>query len=175
MIHIIKIWGGVFNVKRTCTIFAMSQEQRFVIAKMREKSGRIAEHIAKCIIWKSSYPTYSHWTDEISNFINEIARIRCKSKIKVNTVIDNMFNQCGTDLYDALNVLLDTYEECRREDPPYPEACITKDDALDFFNCYQEISDVISRYISTHKITQGRRNYQNEIRPLIIPILNRYC
>ena len=86
-----------------------------------------------------------------------------------------MFDQCGTDMYDALNVLLDTYEECRRKDPPYPEVSITDDDALDFFNCYQEVSDIVSKYISTHKIIQGRRSYQDEIRPLIAPIISRYC
>lgn len=157
------------------SIFAMSQDRSFVIAKMNQEAPVICEHIAKCILWKKSYWSFDDWIKEITSHINRIARIKCTSKLKYSTYRSNLFNQMGTNYYDALNILWDVYEDCLDDDDPYPEVDITNEDGINMFKCYNEIADNVSKYLATHKIIQGNHHYDKEIRPIVEPTLIKYC
>lgn len=161
-------------------IFGMADPVNNLYIRMTERSWVMLEHIGKCIIWGKDYHSYDHWVhEEISAYVNEIARKKTKTPLKVKLVHKNFFERFGNDVEDAMNALWDVYEDSQRLADPYPEVDITWDKGKKFFKAYNEIADAVSKYLATHKykpIREGNRaDYRDEIDPIIYDILNKYC
>jgi hypothetical protein len=117
-------------MKRFIYICAMAEPKGKIKKKMKARSDKLVEHIAKCAMYGDTLgeSKYNHWIEhEIANWISEINELVSKpdnKKLKPKFYENILFGGLGDDLSHAKANLTDLQIYNSRKSNPYPEVKI---------------------------------------------------
>lgn len=132
-------------------IFGMAYERKKIIQRLEGFSKVILEHVAKCVMYGSSFHSYNHWiSDEIATWIVDASDMYLDKhkKLKARDYADHLFGEFGTEIQDARTNLHIQQNADKRADPPYPAVIVDKDMISNMFEACTEIRDTFSSLLS---------------------------
>lgn len=120
-------------MKRFVYICAMAEPKDKIKKKMKTRSDKIVEHLAKCAMYGDSLGPgkYNHWIEhELATWISEINELVSKpdgKKLKLKFYQDILFGALGDSRADAKANLTDLQIYNSRKSNPYPKVEIDDD------------------------------------------------
>ena len=116
-------------MKRFIYIQAMSIAQSDLVAKIRARRVKVAEHLEKCAMYGDMLGEgkYNHWIEhELATWISEINELTTKpsgKKLKPEAYSELLFGLLGDERADSHSALIDLqlYNSKKKEQYPYIE------------------------------------------------------
>lgn len=116
-------------MKRFIYIQAMSIAQSDLIAKIKSRRVKVAEHLAKCAMYGDMLGEgkYNHWIEhELATWISEINELTTKpsgKKLKPEAYSELLFGLLGDERADSRSALIDLqlYNSKKKNQYPYIE------------------------------------------------------
>lgn len=153
-------------------IKAMSFDRQTAVEKLSSLSPRIVEHVALCVIYGNSYPSYRHWIeDELATWLYRANNVYLKNnkKLKSKDYISSLFRCFGSSNYDAGWNIDSIYAECRDVSSPYPAAAISQITYDMMEVACSRISEEFSMILST-KNTLTKEDIVEKLHEILDPL-----
>ncbi len=158
-------------------IYGFAFERQEIRDTSKSYKDKIAEHIIKCVVYSVSYTDYSHWIDELVNWLIDIDRMKPKKfKIKSKDYRETAFSKIGTSVSDAESALNKFRENFTLVDKnPFPDFVITYNLCDRLCSAYNEFADVISEKLGKYNSENQQARARDVMTKDIRNILDKYC
>ena len=137
----------------------MAYSRSDVLPKVDRYTDAVKEHIMKCIAYGDSTNDYSHWINEISNFLSIINDFKVKTKsgkLKYDDYLENGFYNHGSDIRD-MNVGLRDFSYNKK----YSHFEVTDEMTRKMYNVYTKVAEDCSAIFADKNNTFKAADFRN--------------